>query len=394
MRSRYLLVLRLSGGWRFSLAAFIGRLPIAMTTLVVLLTINREREDYALAGFVAGCLALGTAAGQPFFGRWVDTFGQLRVARWQLVISASCFLATVLLAGSDGTRAQLAGLAATAGFFWPNVGSLVRARWSWALTSGSELRRAFAWEGALDQVIFILGPPTIIIVATSWGTTAATTLLLGCLVIGVGSLVLQRSSQPVPERSGHPRSALPTSLWWVVFAMACMGGVYGAIDVIVIRVAAEAGTPHQAGLVLAVFACSSGLSTIAYGARGGEILSLATVVGAAPIPLMFLLWALHPTFGLAWLAVVVLGGSIAPILVVCFQLLESVAPPSRRTESMALGTMGMMLGISASMIAVSPLTARESASTPFLMCSGIGVLLLASLLVVRRTATPHLRSRA
>ncbi|HEV2061996.1 MAG TPA: hypothetical protein VGR12_04010, partial [Solirubrobacteraceae bacterium] len=73
--SGYLAVLRAGRiGW-LELATLIGRLPIGISGLALVLFLKDETGSFAAGGAVAGGMALGIGLGAPLMGRWVDRRG-------------------------------------------------------------------------------------------------------------------------------------------------------------------------------------------------------------------------------------------------------------------------------------------------------------------------------
>ena len=66
------------------LATLIGRLPIGISGLAILLYVREVSGSFAAAGLCAGALALGSAAGAPFQGRsaWRRSCWPARRSRW------------------------------------------------------------------------------------------------------------------------------------------------------------------------------------------------------------------------------------------------------------------------------------------------------------------------
>src|SRR5215467_14691452 len=77
----YLQLLRLPGAARFSVAALIGRMPMAMFGLGTVLLVAATTGRYSLAGLVAGAGSVGYAIAAPQVARLADKFGQRRVLR-------------------------------------------------------------------------------------------------------------------------------------------------------------------------------------------------------------------------------------------------------------------------------------------------------------------------
>ncbi|MGH2716080.1 MAG: MFS transporter, partial [Thermoleophilaceae bacterium] len=71
----YARILRTPGVAMIVLATLIGRLPIGISGLAILLYVEEVSDSFAAAGLCAGALALGSAAGAPFQGRLIDRRG-------------------------------------------------------------------------------------------------------------------------------------------------------------------------------------------------------------------------------------------------------------------------------------------------------------------------------
>jgi MFS family permease len=97
-------------------------------------------------------------------GRLVDRVGQTRVLVGCAVASALSFGA-LAAAGGFASPVALAGLAALAGASIPPVGACMRALWSGLLGQGGQLQAAFAVESTVQELIFVIGPPLVAVLA-------------------------------------------------------------------------------------------------------------------------------------------------------------------------------------------------------------------------------------
>ena len=76
---RFATVLALPGVRPVLVAAFVGRLPIGMMSLSIVLLVSQETGSYATAGAVAASQALAGAISSPLLGRLIDRVGQTPV---------------------------------------------------------------------------------------------------------------------------------------------------------------------------------------------------------------------------------------------------------------------------------------------------------------------------
>jgi MFS family permease len=390
----YLRLFAVPGSASFSLAGWVGRLPAPMLGLGAVLLVEGETGSYGLAGAVSGTLALTYALAGPQWGRAMDRRGQgpiLRLAMLALALSGVAFVAAV---STGAPRWSWFLLAALTGAAAPNIGSMVRTRWA-ALLDRDGRQTAFAFEAVADEVVFVLGPPLVTLLATLIAPPVG--FLTGIVFGVVGGLWLagQRDTEPplhavdpsVPRRR---RSVVTPALLVVTTTYLAVGGLFGAIDVVVIGFAEEEGAQALAGLVLAVFAGGSLVAGLVYGlARVPGTLAARFVGSAVAFGLAGqLLWgvsSLPVLIGCGFLA----GLTIAPVLVSGTSLVESRVAPGVLTESLAWTITGLTVGVTAGSAiagaAVDAWGAEQAFAVPAVAAAVAGLLSL--------LGAPLLRSR-
>ena len=104
-------ILRVPGVAAVVLATVIGRLPIGITGLAILLYVEDVSGSFASAGVCAGALALGSAAGAPFQGRFVDRRGEGVLIPLALIHAGGLLLIWGARRGERARRAARARLA-------------------------------------------------------------------------------------------------------------------------------------------------------------------------------------------------------------------------------------------------------------------------------------------
>ncbi|TKJ22873.1 MFS transporter [Blastococcus sp. CCUG 61487] len=338
------------GSASFSFAGWLGRFPAPMLGLGSVLLVEAESDSYGLAGAVAGTLALAFAIAGPVWARAMDRRGQgtiLRLAMASFLLTGTSFVA-VVAAGTPRWTWFL--LAAATGFSSPNIGSLVRARWS-ALLDPQRRQTAFAFEAVADEVVFVLGPPLVTLLATLVAPPVGFLTGLGLGLVGALWLAAQRGTEPPlhgadPSAPQRRRSVLTPTLLVVVVTYLAVGTVFGGLDVVVVGFADEQGAQPFAGLALAVFALGSLVAGLVYGlARLPGTLTTRFVATAVAFGVAAqLLW------GVGSLAVLVGAGflaglTIAPVLVSGTALVESRAVRGGLTESLAWTITGLTVGV-------------------------------------------------
>src|SRR5680860_374112 len=79
MFTPYRRVLALPGAWAFSMSGLVGRLPISMVSLGIVLLVSTRTGSYGLAGAVSAAYLISNAVFAVPQGRMTDRLGQGRV---------------------------------------------------------------------------------------------------------------------------------------------------------------------------------------------------------------------------------------------------------------------------------------------------------------------------
>jgi MFS family permease len=332
-------VLRSPGALGFSAAGLVARLPMSMFGLGIVLLVSARSGSYALAGLLSAVGVVAQAVASPLQARWADRWGQRAVLLPMLALHALGLVAFLVGVLADAPVAVLVLTSAAAGVSLPQFGALVRARWSRLHRGTPRLHTAYSLESVLDEVVFVVGPVLVTVLATQAHPAAglATTLLL---TLGGGLLfAVQRGTEPEPQPRDPAvvRRPMPVAtLGWLVLAFVGMGSLFGTIDVATVAFAEEVSTRAAAGPVLAVFAAGSLVAGVVVGAM--HLRSTAWrrfVVGQAALMLACCSLLLVGSVPLLAAAAFVCGLTISPTLIAGFSLVESSVPPSRLTEGLA-----------------------------------------------------------
>lgn len=346
----YLFALRQPGVRVFTTAGLLGRLPVAMNALAIVLLVSNITGSYAYAGVLSAILAITAGLVSIVSSRIADRMGQTSVLR-VLAIAHSASLAVFTVSVlAQWPRAVQVLLVLLAGASTPAIGSYVRARWSHVAVHPAMIRVGFAWESILDEAVFTVGPIITTLVAFSLGFGAPLFLAAGFVLIGSLWLAAARSSTPAPHRS----TDVKTSLWAVVrlpgmaslvIAAIGLGVVFGTVDVGVVAFTAEQQTASFAGIVLATFAGTSMVGGILYGSRAWpgplhwhpRIAALALLVVTVAIPFA-------TNNGYLVLVIALAGFSVAPALIGIFTLASRLVPRRHLTEGLTWTNSGLAAG--------------------------------------------------
>ena len=268
--------------------------------------------------------------------------------------------------------------AAVAGGSLPQIGSCVRARWSYVLGDPADIQTAYAIEAVVDEAVFMLGPILVTVLATAWDPAAGLAVAVLACVVGTLAFCAQRSTEPPahpPSRSGGQRPPMP---WRTVVPLAvvsaALGVLFGAAEVATVAFAQEQGKQAYAGGLLALYALGSlvaGLLTGAVTWRRGPAIRVrwgAFAMACTMMPLYFV--SSVPVMGL----VLLLGGfAIAPTLIGALSLTERVVPPARLTEGMAIMHTGLVAGVAPGATIGGVVIDALGASPAYLVCLAAGV---------------------
>jgi MFS family permease len=402
--SPYARLFAVPGSGAFSFAGWVARLPIPMLGLGAVLLVAGETGSYGLAGAVSGTLALSFSLASPQWARAMDRRGQGTILRWAMTAYLLFGVAFVVAVVADGPRWSWFVLAALTGASGPNIGSLVRARWAEALEDAGRRQTAFALEAVVDEVVFVVGPPLVTLLATLIAPPVG--FLTGIVLGSAGGLWLanQRATEPAvqpvdPAAPSRRWDALNATVVVVAVTYLAVGSVFGAMDVVVVGFADHEGAPALAGLALAVYAGGSLIAGLVYGVARlpgtltTRFLATAVFFGAAAQ----LLWGVGSLLVLV-AAGFVAGLAIAPVLVSGLSLVESRVPRSALTEALSWTTTGLTLGVTAgSALAgwvVDNHGAQAAFAVPALAAALAAVVALAGAPLLRRPAQAPSRARA
>ncbi len=385
---QYLEIFRIPGTRRFSAAGFVGRMPMSMVGLGVILVVSAATGRYAIAGAVAATGSLCYAAVAPLAGRLTDRLGQGRVLRPLTAVfgaGAVAFIACAQL------RAPLWTLFVTAALFMaamPSLGSLVRSRWSALLGDSPLLHTAFSFESVADELIFVTGPALVTILATQVLPVAG--IVVAAVLAVTGSLLLatQRGTEPRarPRQHASGRAATTAGMPVIMAVFAGLGAMFGTIDLSTVAFASEHHHKPLAGLILGTYALGSATGGLWYGARHWRaplhrrfLITLAGMAaGVAP------LWAM-PNVPVLFGVIFFSGLAISPTLIGGFSLIERKMPPGLLTEGMSLLSTAIGVGLALGPPVAGRLIDAHGARWGYLFALGCGIAALAAgLLGARR----------
>ncbi|MEV0158603.1 MFS transporter [Nonomuraea fuscirosea] len=352
----------------FVLAGLIGRMPMSMLGIGIILLISTLTGSYATAGAVAATTNVAFAVAAPLSGRLVDRFGQGRVIPPFAVVNAVALAALMVAAGWELSDWTFYASGLVVGATSLSIGSMVRARWSVIYGGSGRLHTAFAFESVADEVVFVTGPALVTVLATSVNPYAGLIVALLCMLGGSLALATQHGTQPPVQevRSSAGSPILIPGIALLACVSLALGAIFGSVDLITVAFADEHGAKGAAGFLLAAFAGGSMVSGLWFGSRNWRIplrkrfvraLGLF-VVGLVPIMFIGSPWIMAGALFLA-------GFAISPTLITVFSITERMVPQSLLTEGMAWISTAIGFGVALGSWAGGALTESYGASSAY-----------------------------
>ena len=244
-------VLRLFG------SQLVGRLPIGMADLAIVLLVRQRGGSYALAGLLAGVMAISTAVSSPLLGRLSDRVGARVVVLTGAVLAAGAAIAFAITTTDHATPASLAA-ALVLGAAEPPLSPCFRALLP-DLVGRDRLHALYAIDSTTQELVFITGPLIVVGVASvsSIGVAVASMsvlVLAGSVVFASAPTVRAAPRNQRRDAEGALRSSGLRTIC-VVVAVAMLG--FGAVQVAVPAACEVSGSRTAAGYVMTIWAFGS-----------------------------------------------------------------------------------------------------------------------------------------
>jgi MFS family permease len=377
--ANYRRVLATPGALLFSATGMVGRLPISMAGLGVVLLVQAGTGSYGVAGAVSATYMVANAICAILQGRYIDSWGQGRVLAVLAVAFGAAMALLAVAVEADWPQALTYVAAALAGATLPNIGSAVRARWTHVLEGGPGLPTAFALEAVVDEMVFIVGPILVTVLATLVDPVLGIAAAAAAGTLGSLAFAAQRRTEPPAHPHDRTEGVRPRMPWRTVLPVAvvcaALGVLFGAAEVTTVAFADEHGHKGYTGGLLALWALGSLIAGLITGAitwrrptsfrvragAAGMACAMAplSLVGSIPVMGVFLF----------------LGGfAIAPTMVATITLVQESVPPSRLNEGMAIIQTGIVAGVAPGAAIGGAVVDASGASTAYLVSVATGVL--------------------
>ncbi|HYP73300.1 MAG TPA: MFS transporter [Microbacterium sp.] len=338
-------LLRAPGVARIIAAQLTARFPNGMMSLAILLHVEQQTGSYGAAGLVLAAASIGQAVAGPVTSRWMGIWGMRRVLT---LTTAVCAASVLLIAVLPLDVAGYMLLGAVAGLSTPPVQSAVRTIYP-KLVNSRQLTALFSLDASLQEIIWILAPVVITLVATQVGTMPGLLLIVAILVGGgawfvfspeVGRVRIPRSRRAFGRVLGKPVVLLATVIGFLLI------GACAAVEAAVVATFGHGG--FEAGLVLAVFSVGSLAGGLAFGHVPIGRWAMArrmTVVAVGLVAAVFFVDEISASTPW-WVGacLVVAGVGVAPALAVMFTMTSASVKFSETAEAYGWIGTGQLIG--------------------------------------------------
>lgn len=275
-------------------AQLVGRFPVGMYSLGILLHVESKFDSYAAAGLVLAALSAGQAIATPITTRMMSRFGTRNLLLITTLLSAIAMFGIAILNVPLWVDILLG---AAAGLTMPPIAPAVRTLYP-KMVAQRQLGPLFALDATLQELVWVIGPVAITFLITSFNSMLGLTLAVVIQVLGglwfallprIGNLRIP----PTNKRMGGVLKKKPVLL--VVIVGFLIIGAFASAEAGVVAVYGHDGP--QAGVILAISAIGSLIGGMLFGHRTITKRSLAIrcaimVVGFIAAPFVMSFWGL------------------------------------------------------------------------------------------------------
>jgi predicted MFS family arabinose efflux permease len=328
-------------------------MPMGMSALALVLLVRSEGGSYATAGIVSGTYAVASGAGSVVGGRLVDRRPPAPVVITYALAYGTALAALLALAHAQVAEPLLVAATLVAGLLAPPVGPTIRMMWPSMLPRAELRTTAYALEATIQEVIFVVGPLIVGVLAATISASAGIIAAgVACVAgtIGFTTTPAVRARRPDPshDRSGHHvlQALVPWGIRRLLLLGIAYGVAFGAAEVAMPAFAEAHGGRALGGITLAAFSGGSLVGGILAGAAAsaGPLNRRLQVISAA-----FVLVLIPPLLAgsVVQMAVVmfIAGLPIAPSVAVAYNMLERAAVPGTQAEIFGWMSTAVTIGI-------------------------------------------------
>lgn len=252
------------------LASAIGRAPIGIASLAILLTVQASADSMVVAGTTGAFYVLGLAAFAPVLGRLIDYLGPRQVSSASAFIYPASLWTLLALVAQPAPSQWIWASAFVAGASLPPVTVCMRALYPQVLPGEALLHTAYSLDAALIEAIFIAGPMLVALFASAQFPEGAIHLAGGSAIVGSFVFLRTRAVRQwrIETSERDLFGPLRDSRLIAIFACTLLFSIaFGLAEMAIIGAASRQGAPFAAGVILGVASVGSTAGALAYGAR-------------------------------------------------------------------------------------------------------------------------------
>jgi MFS family permease len=365
------------------LASVVGRLPIGISGLALLLLVQARESSFIDAGLVTSAYLAGLAGIAPLVGRLIDRLGPRPVL---LAAGLAYPLALLTLVSALNRGAPLwlvVVLSFVAGATLPQVTSCMRTLYRRRLQDDSLLVTALSLDSVLIELVFIVGPMLVAFFVAA--SSPAMAVVFGALCAAVGAIFITRTpalrTWPIEPR--HRRSLLgalqDASFRRLLAVLLGYAAVFGFVDIGAASYAHASGHPALAGVILGVMSIGSAAGGLVYGSRPWHMpltrqFALALLIMGASIAPLALIANPYVLSAAALLS----GFTMAPPLIIQSTMVAKTMPTSQMAEAFTWVTTAMLCGVGIGFAFGGAVAELRSSDAVFMLAAGISILMAAA----------------
>lgn len=346
--SRYRTLLQSRDFREIIAASFVGRLPIGVTGLALLLYVQSALGSFAQGGAAAGFYMAGLATMAPILGRIIDRRGPRGVLSVTMVLFPAALLSLVW--GIEQLGAPAVVLAAAVGATFPPITVCMRTYFRQRLADEMQLATAYSLESVLIELIFILGPVLVALFVAVAAPAIAVYFAAGCGAVGAFLFLRSaavRNWRIEPRASANflgplaERGFVP-----LILVVLCFAAAFGFLEIGATAYATERDSPALAGVLLGLMSVGSALGGLAYGSRSWHMPlapQFALLLALMGIGLAALSLPSHPA---AFAAIGFAAGVVmAPVLIVQSMLVTRAVRSEHTAEAFTWSASALLAGV-------------------------------------------------
>lgn len=383
--SRYAALLEKSELKGAIIASIVGRIPIGMAGLAIMLAVQEASSSFGRAGAIAAFYIAGLAFLAPVLGRAIDRTGPRRILATCAIVYPLMLCLLVASVRFDAPLPIALGVAFGAGASYPPITVCMRAFLKQRLGEDALLSAAYSMESILIETIFIAGPLLVALFVAGVSAQAAVLFAAACAFIGT-LMFLNSAALRLWRIEPHASSSLLGPLAErgfpaLLITILCYSIAFGLVEIGITAYASELGSPALAGVLLALMSVGSAAGAVVYGSRTWhaplrrQFATMLFLMGAG----IAILAATREAWVFALLSVFA-GIVMAPALIIQSMLVAQIASSRHSTEAFTWSSTGLLAGVSSG-IAIGGLILETSPSPAVFAASGAAAMTAAAIAV-------------